>query len=232
MKNKVVIVTGGGRGIGRAICTYFASRGNRMLAASRSPDDLAETKRLVEQEKGICHTHVTDVSKSADVHSLIDYALDSFGRIDVLINCAGVAPLSKIEDLDENIFDAINNVNIHAVYLGCRAVWPTMKEQGEGVIVNFSSVASIDPFPGFGAYGAAKAWVNAWTKGLADEGKEFGIRVFSVAPGAVETRMLRDPFPDFPPDQTLAPAEVAGLTYTLCEPECRHTVGQTIFVRK
>jgi len=123
-------------------------------------------------------------------------------------------------------------VNVNAVYHACRAVWPVMKKQKSGVIVNISSIASVDPFAGFAAYGAAKAWVNAWTKALADEGRRLGIRVFSVAPGAVETRMLRDPFPTFPADQTLRPADVADAVHALTQPGCRYATGQTVFVRR
>jgi len=100
------------------------------------------------------------------------------------------------------------------------------------VIVNISSAASVDPFPGLVAYGGTKAWVNIWSKGLADEGRPLGIRVFAVAPGAVETKMLREAFPDFPADQTLDPMDVADMVFQLSLPECRYASGQTIMVQK
>ena len=100
------------------------------------------------------------------------------------------------------------------------------------MIISTSSCASVDPFPGFAAYGASKSWVNAWTKALAEEGRLIGIRVFAVAPGAVETRMLRDAFPEFPSDQTLQPSDVADVVFTVADPTCRHATGQTIFVKK
>ena len=82
------------------------------------------------------------------------------------------------------------------------------------------------------AYGAAKAWINAWTRGLAEEGRSCGIRVFAIAPGAVETRMLRDPFPDFPKRDTLNPDHVADVVHAVTEEACRYATGQTIFVRR
>ncbi|MFH1111267.1 MAG: SDR family oxidoreductase [Planctomycetota bacterium] len=143
-----------------------------------------------------------------------------------------LAPQSGIEELEPALFTTIMAVNVNAVYHACRRAWPVMKTQKSGVIVNISSIASVDPFPGFAAYGAAKAWVNAWTKALADEGRRFGIRVFGVALGAVETRMLRDSFPTFPADQTLRPGDVADVVFALAQPGCRYATGQTVFVRR
>lgn len=232
MNQKVVIVTGGGRGIGREICVRFARDGARVVAASRSSEELEATRRLIEQGDGKCDVIPTDVSKAGDVRELVGSTLDRHGRIDVLVNCAGVAPCTGIDGLDPRMHETILAVNVNGVYHGCREVWPIMKEQKTGVIVNFSSVASVDPFPGLGAYGAAKAWVNSWTKALAEEGKPHGICVFAVAPGAVETRMLRNAFPDFPADQALQPADVAEVVHAVSQPACRYVSGQVIFVRK
>ena len=232
MGSSVVVVTGGGRGIGRAICQRFAADGVQVVAASRTIAELEETRRIIEYAGGRCHVQPTDVCVPEDIDSLIENAAGRFGRIDVLVNCAGVAPQSAIEELEPALFTTIMAVNVDAVYHACRRVWPVMKTQKSGVIVNISSIASVDPFPGFAAYGAAKAWVNAWTKALADEGRRFGIRVFAVAPGAVETRMLRDPFPTFPADQTLRPADVADVVFALARPECRYATGETVFVRR
>lgn len=228
----VVVVTGGGRGIGRAIAERFAQSGAQVIAAARSFKELEEIRSSIEASGGRCSVQTTDVGSAEEIESLVEQTLGQFGRVDVLVNNAGIAPQANIEDLDEALFETVLLVNMRAVYRACRAVWPAMKKQGGGVIVNISSVASVDPFPGFTAYGAAKAWVNAWTHGLANEGRPHGIRVYAVAPGAVETRMLRDPFPNFPADQALLPADVANMVYWLAQPECRYATGQTIFVRK
>jgi len=232
MKDKVVIVTGGGRGIGRAVCRRFAWAGAQVVALARSKVDLAETTRIVEQDGGRCQAEVVDVCEGDDLEATIHGVHERFGRIDVLVNNAGVAPLCSIEELDPSLFEMTMAVNVEAVYRGCRAVWSVMRERHDGVIVNISSVASVDPFTGFSLYGAAKAWVNGWTRGLADEGKPHGIRVFAVAPGAVETRLLRDVFPQFPQDAALDPADVADVVYTLAQKSCRYATGQTVFVKR
>ena len=231
-RDSSVVVTGGGRGTGRAICQRFAADGAQVVAASRTLAELDETRRIIEQAGGRCHVQPTDVCVPEEIDSLIESTAKRFGRIDVLVNCAGIAPQSGIEELEPALFTTIMAVNVNAVYHGCRRVWPVMKTQKSGVIVNISSMASVDPFPGFAAYGAAKAWVNVWTKALADEGRRFGIRVFGVAPGAVETRMLRDSFPTFPVDQTLRPGDVADVVFALAQPGCRYATGQTVFVRR
>jgi 3-oxoacyl-[acyl-carrier protein] reductase len=232
MSPSVVVVTGGGRGIGRAVCQRFAGEGAQTVAAARSVEELAETKRLIEQSGGLCHVEPTDLSEADEIQALAETTLERFGRIDVLVNCAGVAPLVTIEELDDHVFETILAVNVTAVYLGCRAVWPIMKRQRGGVIVNISSIASVSPYAGFAAYGASKAWVNAWTNALAEEGRPHGIHVFSIAPGAVETKMLRNVFPDYPAADTLAPSDVADLVYAVTRPECQYTTGQTIFAKK
>jgi 3-oxoacyl-[acyl-carrier protein] reductase len=238
MGDSVVVVTGGGRGIGRAICERFAAvaeplcGGSQVVAAARSVEELNETRRIIELSGGRCHVQPTDVGVPQAIDTLIETTVGRFGRIDVLVNNAGVAPSGSVDELKPGQFDTMISVNVNAVYRACRAVWPVMRKQGGGVIINISSVSSIDPFPGFAAYGASKSWVNAWTKAIAEEGRPLNIRVFAVAPGAVETRMLRTVAPEFPADQTLHPADVAEVVHSLAQPVCRYTTGQTIFMKK
>lgn len=232
MVEHVVVVTGGGRGIGRAVCVRFAEAGFAVVAGARSGDELQETSMQVERGGGRCVAVRGDVRNADDVASLVNTAVDRFGRIDVLVNCAGIAPLAAIDELKPQIFDDLLAINVKAIYETCRRVWRVMREQGGGVIVNISSVASQNPFPGFAAYGASKAWVNLWSKALAEEGRPHGIRVFSVAPGAVETQLLRSAFPTFPADQCLQPADVAKLIHELSQPESRYTSGDTVFIRR
>jgi NAD(P)-dependent dehydrogenase (short-subunit alcohol dehydrogenase family) len=232
MDGQVVVVTGGGRGIGRAICRRFAAAGARVVAAARSTQQLNETRSIIEAEGGQCSTIPTDVTNPDDVSAMTQFAVDSFGRLDILVNNAGVAPNAPIESFDLDVFDAMQRVNINGVFFACRSVWPVMRKAGHGIIVNISSVAAIDPFPGFGLYGATKAFVEALTRGLAAEGREFGIRVHAIGPGAVDTQMLRGPFPDFPADQCLSPEQIAESVYTTTLAGNEYAVGQTLYVRK
>jgi NAD(P)-dependent dehydrogenase (short-subunit alcohol dehydrogenase family) len=107
----------------------------------------------------------------------------------VLVNNAGTAPLCPLEQIDDKLLSDTLAVNVQAVVYTCRAAWPAL-QQSRGTIINISSVAAVDPFPGFSLYGATKAWVNAFTQALAGEGKPLGIRALCVGPGAVETRMF------------------------------------------
>jgi len=232
MADRVVIVTGGGRGIGRAVSQRFAEDGDQVFAVARSVDELDETCSSIKRDGGLCCVRKTDITDADEVEALVHECVERFGRVDVLVNCAGVAALATVDELDAQTFDQVVAVNMRAVYSTCRAVWPTMRKQGGGVIVNISSMASVDPFPGFAAYGASKAWVNLWTKALAEEGRSLGIRVFAVAPGAVETKMLRDAFPDFPADQTLDSSDVAGVVHAISQPSCQYATGQCVFVKK
>lgn len=232
MNDRVVVVTGGGRGIGRAVCARFGSAGAQVVAASRSREELAETCRVVEAAGGRCHACRTDVADESQIDALIDETVERFGSVHVLVNAAGVAPCEGILDLDPEVFESMQAVNVGAIYHLTRRVWPLMAARKSGVIISISSMASLDPFPGLAAYGASKAWVNAWTRGLAEEGRSLGIGVFAVAPGAVETKMLRDAFPDFPANQTMTPDQVAEMVFTLAQPQSRFASGQTVFIRK
>lgn len=230
LQGKTAIITGAGRGIGRAIARRLSADGMHVVLAARNATELEETHRLIGRGGGSSLAIRADVSRVEDVERLIERAVQQFQSIDVLVNNAGIAPLATLEAMEPEQFDALIATNIRSVYLCCRAVWMRMK--AGGVIVNISSVAATDPFPGFGAYGASKAFVNTFGKALNAEGAARGIRVYNIAPGAVDTQMLRIPFPDFPDDKTLAPNDVAVLVRLLLSPGAEHLAGQTIVIRK
>ena len=231
LRNQVAIVTGAGRGIGRAIAHRLAKSGASVVAVARTRNQIAETCSQIKASGGIAIPIAANVTQEAEVSRLVEQTIASFGRVDVLVNNAGVAPLMRIEQTSTVDFDTVISTNVRAVFLCCRAVWGPMAKAGGGAIVNISSVGAFDPFPGFAAYGAAKAFVNTYTKALAAEGAGQNIRVYAVAPGAVETTMLRGAFPDFPADKVLAPDDVAGLVETLLTPACRYSTGQTIVIQ-
>lgn len=232
MSISVAVVTGGSRGIGLATARQLASQGYALVLAARSRDPLEAAAAQLREAGVACESVAVDVGSPAGAGEVIDAALRRFGRLDVLVNNAGVAPVAKLDAVTDDAFSGCVSTNVAAVFYTTRAAWPAMRAQGSGVIVNVSSVASVDPFPGFSVYGACKAWVNAFTKAVAAEGRPLGIRAYSVAPGAVETSMLRSAFPDFPAKQTLAPEQVAAVISRLCDPAFSPASGETVFVRK
>lgn len=225
------IVTGAGRGIGRAIALRLAARGMNVLAVARTSGDLETTVAQAAGLPGTCTAYAADVGRSDQIDGVVKAALERFGKLDVLVNNAGVAPLCGIERITDALLAETLAVNVSAVVYACRAAW-TALGRSRGTIVNLSSLSAVDPFPGFALYGATKAWVNVFTRALAAEGRQAGIKVFAVGPGAVETDMLRKAFPDFPADQTLQPADVAAAVEWLLDARAEHMTGQTIYVKK
>ncbi len=232
LKGKTTIVTGAGRGIGRAIARRLGVTGAHVVLASRTVEQLEGTRQLIERGGGRVLAVPCDVSKVDEVEMLIARTREVFGEVHVLVNNAGTAPLAMIEEMEPNLFDKIIASNGRNVYLSSRGAWPLMAAAGGGVIVNISSIAAYDAFPGFAAYGAAKAFVVAYTKSLAVEGQSCGIRVYGIAPGAVETDMLRGALPDFPAEQALEPDQVAAMVELLFSSAFRYSSGQTIVVTK
>ncbi|MGE3180053.1 MAG: SDR family NAD(P)-dependent oxidoreductase [Phycisphaerae bacterium] len=229
----VAVITGASRGIGRAIAMRFARDGYDLAIAARHEDDLEAVAEAIGEEAGVqIFAVAADVGTREGADEILSAAVERFGRVDVLINNAGTAPLSPIATMDDDAFHASLDVNVASVFYMTRAAWSKMKKQGGGTIVNISSLASLDPFPGFAVYGACKAWVNLFTKAAATEGKADNIRVFGVGPGAVETQMLRGHFPDFPAAQALEPGAIANAVFAVCDDAFAHSSGQTIFVAK
>lgn len=232
MARRVGVVTGGSRGIGLAIADRLAACGADVVIAARDAAALAIAGKRLRSAGGTCEVVVADVGTASGARTVVEAAVERFGRIDILVNNAGDAPLAPILDTTDELFERCLRANVSSVFFCTRSVWPVMLAQGGGTIVNLSSLASIDPFPGFAVYGGAKAWINTFTRAAADEGKAHGIRVFAVAPGAVETRMLRDCFPDFPAADTLAPDDVARLVEACWGSALDSSSGQTFFLRR
>jgi NAD(P)-dependent dehydrogenase (short-subunit alcohol dehydrogenase family) len=231
MSSPVAIVTGAGSGIGRATAVELASKhGHRLALCGRRSEPLNETAKLT----GSCLVIQADVSKPDDVARLVDQTIAHFGRIDIVVNNAGFAPMRTVEALSLEEWRAILDINLSAVFYLIKAVWPIYKRQGGGVIVNISSLAARDPFAGLGAYGAAKAGLNLLSLALAREGAADNIRVYTVAPGAVETQMLRGIVnqDQLPPAQTLDPADIARVIAQCAVGDLRYTSGEVIWVHK
>lgn len=220
--SKAAIVTGAGSGVGRDTALLLAEAGYNVTLVSRTAADLEATAETVRRETGAqvdLLVAPADVTDSAAVDAVVEKALERFGRVDAVANCAGSAPLQPLDRLTDQTIDAAIAVNLKSVIYTTRAVWPAFRRQhaagatSGGAICSVSSMASIDPFTGFNVYAAAKAGVNLFTKAAADEGRQMGVVCAAVAPGAIETPMLRENFPEklIPADKTLDPMDVAGV---------------------
>jgi NAD(P)-dependent dehydrogenase (short-subunit alcohol dehydrogenase family) len=227
----VAFITGAGSGIGLAIASQLARVGYSLALVGRRRELLEEAARsLAIADRAMVLP--ADVGNIAAIGEAVQRCAGHFGRLDVLVNNAGHAPLLPIEQSTPENLDECFRINaIGPAYAIARA-WPIFKRQRKGCVVNVSTMATADPFPGFSLYAAAKAGVNLLAKSCAKEGREFGIRAFSVAPGAVETPLLRSVFNEsqIPTSKCLSPDEVARVVVE-CITGARDSMnGETIFV--
>ena len=199
--NKVVLITGGGNGIGRAAALSFASRGAHIAVVDRDEVAASETADAVRKLGTRAIHEVADVSQSAQVRAYVKAALDEFGRIDCFFNNAGIeGKIAPLAQYDEDVFDEVIAINLRGIFLGLRHVLPVMLEQGAGAVVNTSSAAGLVASPGMCAYVASKHAVLGLTKVAAGEASNQGVRVNAVCPGPIDTRMLRDIAAQVSPD--------------------------------
>lgn len=210
------IVTGAGSGVGRATAALLAEAGYSVLLVGRTIsklDEAAEQIAAVYPQAPAARPLAADVSTDEAGKAIVDAALAHFGRIDALCNIAGHAPLGPIDKINAVEWRKTIDTNLTSVVLLTAACWPTFRRQKAGLIVNVSSMASVDPYPGFAMYAPAKVAVNLFTRITANEGKKLGIRAVAIAPGAIETPMLRSIFStkQLPIDKTLKPEEVGSV---------------------
>jgi 3-oxoacyl-[acyl-carrier protein] reductase len=191
LKGKVAIVTGSGRGIGKVIAISFAKEGANLIVVSRTFSEVLETAKQIEMMGGKALPLKVDVSNRGDVEDMINKALERFGRIDVLVNNAGMlGPIGPLYENDINEWIKTVHVNLIGAFLCCKAVLPVMIRQRRGKIINLSGGGATYPKPNFSAYACSKAAVVRLTETLAEEVKEYNIQVNAIAPGAVKTRMV------------------------------------------
>ncbi|WP_170979547.1 SDR family NAD(P)-dependent oxidoreductase [Roseomonas sp. HF4] len=188
---KVAVVTGGGNGIGRAVCLGFARHGARVVVVDRDAAGAAAVAAEIGGTQAIACT--ADVTRGADVAAYVARALDAFGSIDCFHNNAGIeGRVAPTAEYDEAVYDAVMGVNAKGVFLGLRHVLPVMIRQRGGAVVNTASTAGLIGTAGMPAYVASKHAVIGLTKVAAAEVGPVGIRVNAVCPGPIATRMIDD----------------------------------------
>lgn len=191
MKDKVVIITGASSGIGEAVALDSAAQGARVVLAARRAERLEALGERITKDGGASISIETDVTDRASVSDMVTATIGAFGRVDVLVNNAGIMPLSPIRQLRVDDWDRMIDVNVKGLLYCVAAVLPAMFEQGAGHIINVSSVAGRRPFPGGSLYSATKAAVRMISEGLRLElSPSDKIRVTDIEPGVVATELM------------------------------------------
>ena len=231
--SNVAIVTGAGTGIGGEISAQLAEAGYRVVLVSRSAEHLesvaAEIKKRVSDPPKTLVVPA-DLTDQQQVSSIFDQAMNEFGRVDVLVNNAAVAPNVPIQETTGDALSQTFSLNSFAPTLLVASLWNVFQQQERGCVVNISSMATIDPFDGLSIYAASKAALESLTRSIVNEGRPWGISAFAIAPGAVETPMLRTliSLEDLPTEKTLSPAAVAKVVLQCVMGQRPDDLGRTI----
>ncbi|NLE28280.1 MAG: SDR family oxidoreductase [Phycisphaerae bacterium] len=215
LAEKVAVVTGASRGIGRAIAVALGGEGASVVLAARDIEALNDTAKLVSQAGGKAMVVPTEMTDEGSLINLIRSAGDRFGRIDILINNAGVTHSAKLTETTTADYDRCMAVNARAPYILCREVIPWLGNLGRGYIINIASVVGVKGYSLQTAYGASKHALRGMSIALAEELKNENIRVHVICPGGVDTEMVTRVRPDIKKDDLIAPQEIAELVLYL-----------------
>jgi NAD(P)-dependent dehydrogenase (short-subunit alcohol dehydrogenase family) len=241
-EGRSVIVTGAGRGIGRAIARRFASEGADVLCLGRTPEPLEETAALCAQDGGSGWVHCADVSRSSDVQGAVDAALARWGRIDVLVNNAGIDDETPFLDMAEEAWNEVIATNLTGVFLRSQRVARAMRDAGGGVILHNISIDASGGDGTFASYNASKAALLGLNRTMALELAEHGIRVNGVSPGFTHTDMtekavgpelmqyLNGSFARVPMKRLVKPEEIAAAFAFLASDDASAITGQNLTV--
>ena len=239
LKDRVAIITGGGRGIGKAIALAFIREGARLAVVDVDKGVLEAARNEIKKNKEEVIAIPCDITKSGNVKEMMDQVHKRFGRIDILVNNAGIIRRGTIETVTEEDWDRVIEVNLKGTFNCCKAVAGIMKQQGYGKIVNISSIAGkmgdITSAPG---YGPSKAGVDALTKTLARQLAQYGINVNAVSPHAIETEMSaqwseerrKEIIASIPLGRLGKPEDVANAVLFLASEEASFITGEILDV--
>jgi 3-oxoacyl-[acyl-carrier protein] reductase len=226
LKDKVAIITGGGRGIGKAIALGFANQGAHIVVVARTESEVIAVAEKVKELGRESLGFVCDISDENQVKNLVDATFNKFKRIDVLINNAGIGSMRPVYATALESFEKVLRVNLIGTFLCTKHVWQPMKNSGGGSIVNVSSLGGLVGYPLLSAYCASKWGQIGFTKACAEEGKKDKIRVNAIAPGKADTAIRSKIKED--KSKMLTPEDQVDACVFLASDESRYITGQVI----
>ncbi|QAS52922.1 3-hydroxybutyrate dehydrogenase [Halobacillus litoralis] len=250
VENKVVFITGAASGIGYEIGTEFARNGAKVVLSDIQEEKVKQAAARLTEEGLEAIGLVCDVTKEDQIQSAIDETVEKFGRLDVLVNNAGLQHVASIEEFPTEKFELITKIMLVAPFMATKHVFPIMKKQGFGRIINMASINGLIGFAGKSAYNSAKHGVIGLTKVTALEGAEDGITVNAICPGYVDTPLVRNQLEDLaenrgvslekvleeviyplvPQKRLLAVQEVADYTMFLASNQAKGVTGQAVVI--
>jgi len=209
IKNKIVIITGAGKGIGKQIALDLAKDGCNIVVVSRTIEQIEQTVREAKQFGIKAIGIVKDLSDPTNISFLVNKTIEEFGKIDILINCAAIIiPKWFTEETIED-FDRTMAINLRSMFILGQMVLNKMIEQNDGYIINISSTAAITVPPTISAYGISKKGVLGLTEAMYEAGKKHNVKVSTILPGVTNTEMVRGLFPNDSPDQWMLPEDIS-----------------------
>jgi short-subunit dehydrogenase len=224
---RLAVVTGGTKGIGRAIIESLSSVGLNIATCARNPSDLAALKQATESRHGnTVHTQVADMSKKAQVQAFAEFVRNTGLECDVLVNNAGVFAIGATHEEPDGILENLIDTNLYSAYYLARALIPAMKLRRRGHIFNIASIASFMAYPNGGSYAISKHAMHGMSKVLRAELKEFGIKVTSVMPGATLTASWEGV--DLPEERFIPAEDVAKLVLAIYQLSDRSVVEELV----
>lgn len=229
LENKVVVITGSSKGLGRALAHAYAGAGAQVVINARNAAALEATRNELAAKQAEVAALPADATQPGDIARLVDFALECFGRIDVLVNNAGIlgpSPRPDLADLRADDLAEIFRANVTGPMLMTQAVLPYMLAQKSGLIINVTSDAGQTGYPGWGGYGASKAALELITESWAAELEGTGVRVNAVNPGDLQTEMHQLAFPGEDISDRLDPFTVTDLFIWLASDDAANVTGQ------
>ncbi len=231
LNGKTAIVTGAGKGIGKAISLSLAGAGSQVALAARTSKDLDAVREKIESAGGTAFSVPTDITKEEDVKALVRATVERFGRLDMVVNNAGVAIPGALEKTPAADWDRSMAVNARGPFMLCRESIPELRKSGGGFIVNIVSVVGVKGYVNQGAYTASKHALMGMTKVLAQELQDDCIRVHAICSGGVATEMVSSMRPDLDLSVLMQPDEIADIVMFLVTRE-GNAVIDSINVRR